>query len=278
MSLSLEALKLRRSRRPWVVLAALVLYVILMLFGFATYAETETGGNVEFRYTFENESYFNGLTFAVYAFYFAALLLLPVFASTEGGVQIAGERSAGTLPLLLSRPVSRQRVFLSKFAVAGASLAMGVGLFLVLVLGVGLVFVGWGELRLYPGVLQMTDRPQSLSQAEALVRFLWVWPAASLAMLAPLTLSLLISTWSRSAVNAVGLSVSIYLVLSVISEIHFFRELRPFLFTSTLGYWRGLFREDIPWSQIFREASRLLAFSAAFLGVGLWRFRRQEER
>jgi hypothetical protein len=30
---------------------------------------------------------------------------------------------------------------------------------------VGRVAVGWGELHIYPGVLQMTDKPQYLNQA-----------------------------------------------------------------------------------------------------------------
>ena len=109
-------------------------------------------------------------------------------------------------------------------------------------LGVGLIFVGWGNLSLYPGVLQMTDVPQHLSQSEALVRFALAWPAASLALFAPLAFGFWISAWSRSPVNAVGTAVSLYLVMYVIAEVHFFAELRPWLFTSYMAYWRGFFR------------------------------------
>ena len=72
----LEWLRLRRSRRPTLAAAGLVFFLIMMLVGFYTYARDEAGDDVEFRYTFENESYFNGLTFALYAFYFGFLLLL----------------------------------------------------------------------------------------------------------------------------------------------------------------------------------------------------------
>ncbi|MBI1853827.1 MAG: ABC transporter permease subunit, partial [Planctomycetes bacterium] len=242
-----------------------------------TYAKTETGGAAEFRYTFENRSYFNGLTFALYAFYFGFLLLLPIFAATEGGAQLAGETSSRTLHLLLTRPVGRARILSTKLATAAGFVFVLTGLFLAASLAIGLFAVGLGDLDLYPGVLQMTDRHQLLPQHDALVRFLLAWPAASLALLAPLSLSLLLSTWMKSAVNAVGASVALYLVLYVISEIHFFRDLRPFLFTTYLAYWRALFRESIAWRPFLADGAKLMAFTCSFLGLAFWRFRTREE-
>ena len=275
--LALELCKLRRSRRPWLALFALLFFLGLMLLGFYTYAKSKTGGDAEFRYTFENRSYFNGLTFALYSFYFGFLLLLPIFAATEGGAQIAGETARGTWSLLLARPVSRARLFRTKLLVAFSYLVLLTGAFLLAAMLVGLVAVGWGDLDLYPGVLQMTDRHQHLSQGEALWRFLLAWPAACVAMLVPLSLSFLLSAQSRNPVNAVSLAVALYLMLYVVSEIHFFQDLRPFLFTSYSAYWRGLFREDIPWRDMGRDAAKLLAFSALFLALAHRRFRLREQ-
>jgi len=277
VSAGLEVLRLRRSHRPVVAACSLAFFLVMMLLGFYTYAQNRTGGNAEFRYTFENSSYFNGLTFAIYAFYFGFLLLLPIFVATEGGAQIAGETASGTLRLYLARPITRARIFGTKLLVASAYAAGMAGAFLVASLFVGLMAVGWGDLDLYPGVLQMTDRHQHLDQGEALVRFALAWPAASLALLTPLSLSLWISAWSRSAVNAVGTAVAVYLVLYVIAEIPFFTDLRPWLFTSYLAYWRGLFREEIPWPDVLRDASRLAGFSCLFLALAFRRFRLREE-
>ncbi len=108
-------------------------------------------------------------------------------------------------------------------------------------------------------------------------RFALVWPAASLALLAPLSFAFLVSAWVRSPVNAVGTSVALYLVLYVIAEIHFFEDLRPWLFTSHMAYWRELFREDVDWLQLGRDAAKLTGFSALFLALALRRFRRREE-
>ncbi len=274
---SFESLKLIRSRRPLIAMSALLLFLVLMLLGFYTYAQTETGGRAEFRYTFENSSYFNGLTFALYAFYFCAVLLLPIFASVEGGAQIAGETSSQTLALMLTRPLSKSRLYFTKVAVAILFLASLVGIFLAVALAAGLVFVGWGDLNIYPGVLQMTARPQHLAQQDALLAFLLAWPAVTLALLAPLTLSILVSTWVRNPVNAVGISVSLYLLLYVISEVHFFRDLRPFLFTSHIAYWRGLFRTSVDWTELLRDGCKPAAYALLFLALGYRRFRLREE-
>jgi len=273
----LELLRLWRSRRPLLAAGSVAFFLALMLLGFYTYAQSRTGGEADFRYTFENRSYFNGLTFSLYAFYFGFLLILPIFAATEGGAQIAGDTASGVLDLLLTRPVTRGRVFLTKLAIGlGVSTALVASL-LALALGVGLLFVGWGSLDLYPGVLQMTEERQHLTRSEALVRFLWAWPAASLALFVPLSLAFLVGAWVKSPVNAVGTSIAIYLVLYVIAEVHFFEDLRPFLFTSYMSYWRSLFREEVDWTRILHDASRLAVFGFLFLGLSFRRFRTREE-
>ena len=277
MSVALEGLRLVRSRRPLVAAGALVLFLVLMLVGFYTYAEARTGGQADFRYTFENRSYFNGLTFALYAFYFGFVLLLPIFAATEGGAQLAGDTGSGTLGLFLTRPVSKARLFFTRFAVAAGYTTLVTGIFLAVALGLGLVAVGWGDLRLYPGVLQMTDRPQSLTQDEALVRFALVWPTASLTLLAPLAFAFWISSLTRSAVNAVSTAAALYLVLYLIAEVHFFADLRPWLFTSHAAAWRELFQEEPDLTALGRHVSASLGFTCLFLALGFGRFRRREE-
>jgi ABC-2 type transport system permease protein len=273
----LEFVRLCRSRRPLLAIGALVFFLGMMLLGFYTYALTETDGAASFRYTFENSSYFNGLTFSLYAFYFSCLLILPIFAATEAGTQLAGDAASGRLKLMLTRPISRSRIFFWKLCVMVSMCASLVACLLALSLTLGLIFVGWGDLDLYPGVLQMSARHQHLPQSDALWAFLLAWPAATISLLAPLSFSVLISTWARNGVNAVGLSVSAYLVLYVIAEIHFFKELRPWLFTSSMSYWRGLFREDVDWAELLDQGARLIGFSFLFLALAFRRFRNREE-
>ena len=277
MSVRLEILKTWRSFRPHLAMMTVLLFLGLMLLGFWMYAVKESSGAAEFRYTFENDSYFNGLTFALYAFYFGFLLILPIFAVTEGGAQLAGESSSGTLFLLLTRPVRRSRLFVTKWMMGAGYAGVLVLILWLSSLVVGFVAIGFGDLDLYPGVLQMTERHQHLSQAVALQRFFLVLPAAWIAMCVPLSFSLLVSSWSRTPVNAVGVSMAIYLVLYVIAEIHFFADLRPWLFTTHMPFWRELFQEDISWLRLCRDGAKLLGFSTLFASLALYRFRTRQE-
>ena len=276
--LSFELRKAWRSRRPLLAALAVGLFLALMLLGFWLYARKQTGGAVEFRYTFENRSYFNGLTFTVYGFWFGFALVLPVFLILEAAASLAGERESGALRLLLTRPVSRARVLLTKALVLVALTAALVGALLGACLGVGLLVVGFGDLTLYPGVLQMTDVYQHLPQGTALGRFLLVWPCATLTLLAPAALALWLAALARSAVHAAGLALAVYLVLHVVASVPFFADLRPYLFTSQLGAWRGLLHEQIDWAAVGAAVLRSLASTAALLGLAQCSLRRSEER
>src|ERR1700752_1187245 len=168
----LEILKLIRSRSFALSFIALTIFVALMLWGFYTYAERKAGeqATAQFRYTYESKSYFNGLTFALYSVLFAFSLLMPIFVAMISGAQIAGERQSGTLRMICVRPVTRVSLVLSKFVMVAFYTYLLVAFFIGLNLLVGLLFVGWGDLQLYPGALNLVDEPGKLLRDEALLR------------------------------------------------------------------------------------------------------------
>ncbi len=65
--LRIELLKLVRSKGFYLSFVALSAFVLLMLWGFYSYAEQKTSGLAveQFKYTYESKSYFNGLTFTL---------------------------------------------------------------------------------------------------------------------------------------------------------------------------------------------------------------------
>jgi ABC-2 type transport system permease protein len=117
--LKLELEKLFRSKGFYLSFGVLIGFVVLMLWGFYTYAARKAGGQAveQFKYTYESKQYFNGLTFALYSVLFSFTLLLPIFVAMSAGVQIAGEARAGTLRMICTRPISRASLVLSKFLV-----------------------------------------------------------------------------------------------------------------------------------------------------------------
>ncbi|MFL6229471.1 MAG: ABC transporter permease [Pyrinomonadaceae bacterium] len=250
--LRLELIKLVRAKGFYLPFAALSGFVCLMLWGFYSYAQAKTGGRAgeQFKYTYESKSYFNGLTFALYSLMFSFSLLIPVFVATAAGSQIAGERRAGTLRMMAVRPVSRASVFVSKFLTVALHTFLLVAFFIALNLLVGLVFVGWGSLELYPGPLNLVDEPGKIAQGEALWRFAYAALTGTWALLVVAAIGMLFSVLLETSVTAAALTFSLYLAFLIVGRVEFFEQLRPYLFTTAMDFWRDVFKPDIPWQSV----------------------------
>ena len=276
--LRLETIKLARSKGFYLSFAALAGFVALMLWGFYSYAERKTGGQAadQFRYTYESKSYFNGLTFALYSLLFAFNLLIPVFVAMSAGTQVAGEARAGTLRMIAVRPVSRVALILSKFSVVALHTFLLMTFFVGLNLLVGLVFVGWGELQLYPGALNLVDEPGRIARDEALWRFAYAVVTGTWALLVVASIGMLFSVVTDSPVTATVITFTLYLTLYIVGRVEFFDSLRPYFFTTGMDFWRDVFRPDIPWQGVYHYAGVCGAYTFGALFVAALIFDRKD--
>ena len=254
--LRLELFKLFRSKSFYFSFLALFGFVLLMLWGFYSYAERKTGGQAteQFRYTYESKSYFNGMTFALYSVMFSFSLLIPIFVAMVAGNQIAGEARNGTLRMIFMRPVSRVSFFLAKFLVVAFYTYLLMAFFIALNLLVGLTFVGWGNLELYPGPLNLVDEPGKIMRDEVLVRFLYASFSGTWALLVVAAIAMLFSVIGETPVMATVATMALYLMLYIVGRIEFFEHLRPFFFTTDMDFWRDVFKPVIPWYSIYHYA------------------------
>lgn len=265
--LRLELEKLFRSKGFYLSFAVLVGFVILMLWGFYTYAARKTGGQAveQFKYTYESKEYFNGLTFALYSVLFSFTLLLPIFVSMSAGSQIAGEARAGTLRMICTRPISRASLILSKFMVTGLHTFLLLAFFIGLNLLVGLIFVGWGNLELYPGPLNLVDAPGKIMRDDALMRFGYAALTGTWALLVVAALALLCSVVFDSPVQATVMTIAAYLTLYIVGRVEFFEHLRPYFFTTDMEFWRDVFKPEIPLQSLWHSACVCGAYTAGLL-------------
>src|SRR5437879_1104640 len=204
-----EIFKLVKSKLFALSFLVLITFVVLMLWGFYTYSKHKTGGQTEFKYTYENASYFNGLIFSLYSLYFAFQIIIPITVSILGGTQIAGEARAGTLRFLLTRPLSRSRLFLGKYLVTALHVYLLLVFFVVLNLLVGLLVVGWGDLSLYPGPLNLVKEPSRLPEDEALLRFLYATFTGTWSLMTLTSLAFLMSVSFENPIVAAFCTLSI---------------------------------------------------------------------
>jgi ABC-2 type transport system permease protein len=276
--LRLELLKLVRSKGFYLSFAALSAFVLLMLWGFYSYAEKKTSGlaNEQFKYTYESKSYFNGLTFTLYSLMFAFSLLIPIFVAMNAGGQIAGERRAGTLRMICIRPVSRVSIVLSKFLVVAIHAYLLMAFFIALNLLVGLLFVGWGNLELYPGPLNLVDAPGQILRDDALWRFFYASFSGTWALLVVAAIALLLSVLFENPVTAVAATLAIYLMLYIVGRIEFFVTIRPFFFTTDMDFWRDVLKPEIPWANFYHYAATCGAYIFGLLLMSVLIFERKD--
>lgn len=276
--LKLELEKLFRSRNFYLSFLVLIGFVVLMLWGFYTYAARKSGGEAveQFRYTYESKQYFNGLTFALYSVLFSFTLLLPIFVAMSAGVQIAGEARSGTLRMICTRPISRASLVMSKFVVTALHALLLLSFFIALNLLVGLVFVGWGNLELYPGPLNLVDAPGKIMRDEALMRFVYAAVSGTWALLVIAALALLCSVIFDSPVQAIVITIAAYLTLYIVGRVEFFEHLRPYFFTTDMDFWRYVFKPDIPWQSFWHYACVCGAYTAGLLLATVVIFERKD--
>lgn len=274
----LEFIKLTRSKGFYLSFAALSAFVLLMLWGFYTYAEKKTSGlaTEQFKYTYESRSYFNGLTFTLYSLLFAFSLVIPIFVAMTAGGQIAGERSTGTLRMMCIRPVSRASIVITKFLVVAIHTYLLLAFFIVLNLLVGLLFVGWGNLELYPGPLNLVDAPGQILRDEALWRFAYTSFSGTWALLVVAAIATLFSVIFRNPVTAVAATIAIYLMLYIVGRIEFFVDLRPLFFTTDMDFWRDVLKPEIPWHELYHYAATCGAYIFGLLLTAVIIFERKD--
>lgn len=276
--LRLELWKLFRAKSFYLSLITLAGFIALMLWGFYSYAERKTGGQAaeQFKYTYESKSYFNGLTFALYSVIFSFSLLMPIFVAMMAGATVAGEARAGTLRMIAVRPVSRVSLLLSKFTVIAFYTYLLMAFFIGLNLLVGLLFVGWGNLELYPGPLNLVDEPGRLLRDEALWRFFYASLTGTWALLVVAGIALLFSVLFETPVMATVATVSLYLMLYIVGRVEFFEHLRPYFFTTDMDFWRDVFKPVVPWRSFYHYASVCGAYICATLLAALVIFERKD--
>ena len=276
--LRLELLKLVRSKGFYLSFAALAAFVLLMLWGFYSYAQQKTSGlaTEQFKYTYESKSYFNGLTFTLYSLLFAFGLVIPIFVAMTAGGQIAGERRAGTLRMMCIRPVSRVSIVLAKFIVVAVHTYLLLAFFIGLNLLAGLLFVGWGNLQLYPGPLNLVDVPGQILRDDALWRFCYASFSGTWALLVVAAIAMLLSVLCDNPVTAVAITLAVYLMLYIIGRIEFFVDLRPFFFTTDMEFWRDVLKPAIPWHNLSHDVGVCGAYIFGLLLTAVLIFERRD--
>ncbi|HZW38939.1 MAG TPA: ABC transporter permease subunit [Ignavibacteriaceae bacterium] len=198
---------------------------------------------------------------------------IPFLVALVAGDLLAGEATAGTYRIILTRPISRLKLVTSKF-LAGILYTFILVFWMALVsLGLGIILFGVGELIvLSGGGIVIFER------ADVLWRFLAAFGFAALSMSLVASLAFLLSSLVENSIGPIITTMAIIIAFIIISaiDIDIFRAIKPYLFTNYMMSWRSFFDSPMDTSDILKSLAVILGHILGFFGLSYWFFRRKD--
>lgn len=197
---------------------------------------------------------------------------IPLLISFVAGDQLAGEATAGTYRLILIRPVSRTRIFLSKYYTTIVYTVIFVFFLGALSIGLALILLGAGDLAiLQRGIL-------ILPANDVAWRFLVGYLLAAWAMLTIASLAFFFSSFVENAIGPIiaTLGVNMIFLMITVIPVELFGKIKPYLFTNYMNVWQKIFEDPISWQDIGTSVAALGGYSLAFVLTAWLIFRRKD--
>ncbi len=206
----------------------------------------------------------NGLFVAFAALTLQLPLFLPLAVATIAGDSIAGEANIGTLRYLLTVPVGRTRLLITKYAAIVIFSCAAVLLIAVVGTLMGVALFGGGNVTLLSGT--------QVSFAEGLWRLLLVcgYLAAGLAALG--AVGLFVSTLTEQPIGATVAVVLINLMMIILDTIDQLSWLHPFLLTHWWTAFGDLLRDPIETGDVGRGLLTAAVYAGVFWLLAWARF------
>jgi ABC-2 type transport system permease protein len=174
----------------------------------------------------------NGFAMALLVLGFAAQWVLPLLTAIVAGDIFASEDQHGTWKTVLTRSVSRSKLFWAKAVIATVFAFMALVLLGASTITSSLLIVGHQPLTGLSG--------QTIPTGSALELVSASWASMALPMIGFTCLALLFSVWSRNAAVGIAAPVVLGLVMQLIGALGGIETLRPYLLSTPFEAWHGL--------------------------------------
>lgn len=270
----LELTKIFKKPRTYISFGAIA--VIILLIQLAMYADGESYlefmlGNISTAFDIEGKK-LNGY-FIFYLILHTLLVHVPLLICLVAGDVVAGEANMGTLRLLVTKPVSRTALLLSKFWAS----CIYTLLLLLFMAAVGLL----GSVALF-GVsdlmVQKSDMFIVLAKSDVLWRYVAACGFAALSMITVAALAFLFSVFAENSIGPIISAMSVVIVFTILTtmDIPIFYALKPFLFTNHMLNWKGFFDNPVDFPEVLKSASVLIFHIILFVSLAIYFFRKKD--
>ena len=269
-----ELVKIASKPRSYIGFIALTVLILVILIGM------KADGNSFISFvtaSFEQTLSFNGLILNgnLIAFIILQMLIIhvPLLVALVTGDLVSGEAAMGTLRMIGTKPISRNKVLFSKF-LAGAIYTLFLILWLAfLSLIVGQWIFGTGDL-----MVLNSDGLVIIPENDILWRYGLGFCLAYLSLFAIATMSICFSVFSDNSIGPIVSTMAVIILFTIIGtlDVPTFDAIHPFLITTHMASWRSLFEIPVPYSAIYESIGILLMHIIAFITVALWKFNRKD--
>jgi len=197
---------------------------------------------------------------------------IPFLITLVTGDLLAGEAAAGTFRILITRPVSRTKLILSKYLSGLIYTAALILWMAALSLLLGIAIMGTGDLIVIKNTVYV------FASEDVLWRLLSAFAFGLVAMWCVASLSFMFSSFADNSIGPIILTMTVIISFIVISaiDLSLFRYVKPYLFTNYLGSWKLFFETPVDYARIAISTGVLIFHSIVFLVVSLFNMNRKD--
>jgi len=269
-----ELIKIAAKPRTYISFIAITVLVGIILFAM----KVDGPSYISFiTASFEQTLAFEGTIMNGHLMAFIILQMLivqiPLLVALVTGDLVSGEAAMGSIRMLLTKPISRTQLLLSKYF-AGLIYTF----FILLWLGFMSVVVGKWMFGLGDLIVLNSDGLVIIKGDDINWRFLGGFAVAFFALTTVATLSLLLSCFSENSIGPIVSTMSIIILFTIIGtlDVPVFDNVRPFLFTTHMAAWRSFFDDPLPMADIKQSLLVLFTHIVVFLSIALYKFNKKD--
>jgi ABC-2 type transport system permease protein len=284
--LQIELFKIFKRPRTYIAFAAIGAIVLLIQLAFYVDGKSYVGfmlQNIDANFLIEGKV-LNGYL-VCYLILQTLLIHVPLLIALIGGDMIAGEANMGTLRLLVSKPISRTSLMLSKFTASAIYTLLLLIWMALLSLFFSLLIFGTGDLLVFQSSVII-----QISANDIFWRYVAAFGFAAIAMVTVAALSFLLSLFAENAIGPIVATMSIVIVCTILTtmDLPLFLSLKPYLFTSHMLGWKGFFDVQVGADKsaltgsvmhlpaILRSAGILAIHTVLFVAAAVFIFRKKD--
>lgn len=270
-----ELRKLFARPRTWIGYVAFLAMEILILVVFKLEGSQASMRKVVERNGLEFSTYYSSLTITFMIMLLSMFLLGSIYFALVAGDIVAKENEDGNLRMVFSRPISRLRLLLVKYA--AVCLYTFTFVFFVGVTGYAMAIaaVGWDG-----GLFVMEQKMKVFaaypSWSEGMSRLALSAAGVGISMITLSSLAFMFSCFRIKPAAATILTLSILFVDMILQEFPFFKPYESYFVTYRMSAWVFLVDQYLSWPKILENYAILFGLNASFFTIGWLAFQTRD--